>query len=165
MATQTKFPTAYSMVGPWVNPTNIYADDSAWTDVSGERKTNRTMIGSGFGFSIPAGSTINGISVNLKYYVGNTNGDHIATLALRLNGTVLGTIETKTNYSPLTDVVWTKSTLNGSPTISEINASTLEAYFNAYQTGYYTQGFHLNCFYITVDYTPPSPKGRYAQII
>ena len=72
MASQgPNFPTAASTTTVsstgWTNPTNIEAEDgSSATWSLGTISPSATLIGSSYGFSIPAGATITGIQVDCK---------------------------------------------------------------------------------------------------
>lgn len=73
-----RFPTAHSADGSgnngsWINGANIYAEDgstadsSYWLDMSGFSITDSGVLtGSSFGFTIPSGSTIRGIVLEVK---------------------------------------------------------------------------------------------------
>ena len=52
---------------PWNNPGNITADDNVdATSAFGSLSTSDSLLAAGFGFSIPAGSTIDGIEVKYE---------------------------------------------------------------------------------------------------
>lgn len=60
----------------WVNPGNITADDGANATISGRRlvaAASDSLRGTNFGFSIPAGATIDGIVFEVQWS-GNPNG-------------------------------------------------------------------------------------------
>jgi len=91
-------PTAASSIGgtkPWVNPANAQAQDGVFT-VATSPFTDDVFTGqltlTGFGFSIPSGSTINGVTVSILRKASLTTPSLVADSVVRLikGGTVSG---------------------------------------------------------------------------
>jgi len=98
-----KSPTATgSTVNQWTNPSNAYTSNNSdtWATASTQKQDY-----SSFGFSIPAGATIDGIEVSMEG--GNVAGCPVCSVGVDLswNGT--------TNYSAQKDISWN----NGADTI------------------------------------------------
>ena len=86
------------------------ADDGAYAVTPGARNANWDIIGSVFDFSaIPAGSTINSISVEVQYKLSTTASAATLTLQAQNSGALSGTAATST-AEPTTDTIWTNST-------------------------------------------------------
>ncbi|MGD0765521.1 MAG: hypothetical protein ABR978_04375 [Dehalococcoidia bacterium] len=67
-----------------LNPTDAYADDSAYaTNLHGPGDRHRYY---NYGFSIPSGSAINGIRVRLDWWVNNVGGDNSMSAELSWDG-------------------------------------------------------------------------------
>lgn len=73
LSTGDAFPTSGTIanrgggVDNWVNPTNIFADDGSISSVVTGSQSHY-LIASGFGFSVPAGSIILGVTVKIEGY-------------------------------------------------------------------------------------------------
>ena len=85
----------------WSNPGNALASDNAYATASNVKNNASTnyLKCTGYGFAIPAGSTINGITV---YVERKTSGGTIRDVAMRLvKAGVIGTtdLSTTTNYT------------------------------------------------------------------
>ena len=86
--------TGATMGGPsgnWSNPGRITANDNSYTSVT---STSDLLEGTDFGFTIPAGSIINGIELEIERYASNNSGtrngrDNVVRLVK--NGTPIGT--------------------------------------------------------------------------
>ena len=75
---QTRSPTAASQSGSgilqsWSGLANVYASEDAWATVglSGGTKNSKMIWTSGYGFTVPADSTIVGIAVDLERFAGS----------------------------------------------------------------------------------------------
>lgn len=115
----------------WSSPTNIEGSsaNATYSVTFGADQFTSELVGSGFGFSIPSGATINGISFTLNrrvsstvLFIGTTN-----TVKLRKAGvdvgsakgpgsvwTTTGTDETWGTSSDLWGTTWTPSDINNS---------------------------------------------------
>ena len=117
---------------PWTNPGNIAANDSAYavaTNVAAS-STSQYLNASNFGFSIPTGATINGITVVVDRMGSSTSSGGIRDLSVQLlkGGARIGNdkANTTTNWptTGATATYGTTSDLWGAGwTASDINAS------------------------------------------
>lgn len=122
----------------------------------------RALVGiaqlSGFGFTVPTGSTINSITISVEGWIGTSQGgefyagptkDGGATLAgteIQDTGTWF-TSESVINYGPsLFGTTWTAE---------EINAATFGARLRSFDPGgEFGSSYEIDYVEITVDYTP-----------
>jgi hypothetical protein len=150
-ATVTRFPASNTGAG-WTNPTNAYADDTAYASATlATKRATATGTFSGFHFdtAIPAGSTINSVTVNSAWYVNVQNP--IVTFAVTPTaGNAISTSVESTVMTPVSSAAATGVTL----------AQLLDAVFSVAVT--YTHGNDTNSqtayfdyVSVTVDYTPP----------
>src|SRR5207344_2701405 len=89
-----RYPGTTSGVSPWTNTNYIGADDTNYaTYVIPTSGSSSAITGTNYGFTIPAGSTINGITVEIsRASSANTLGFSINDVTVRLlGGTVAGT--------------------------------------------------------------------------
>jgi hypothetical protein len=146
----------------WVNPGNILADDVSYATVSlSGGQVTRYLYGSSYGFSIPAGSVINGISVAIRRQIASSAGARRvrdASVRLVKAGAVVGnnyaytttdwpTSMTQITYGGATDLwgtTWTSA---------DINATT----FGVALSGVANAGPNasIDDMQITVYFTPP----------
>lgn len=108
MATQISFPTSNAVVTTgWTNPTNKYAADAVYATCTPTASTTVSSNFGTFGFdsSIPAGSTINNVTVEISYHVSVALAS-APTIGVRpwINGVAYGT-ELTDNTQPLTDLI------------------------------------------------------------
>ena len=146
----------------WSNPERILADDNsvASVDVRSGRTTNY-LRGTNFGFSIPAGATINGIVVSIGRYSEGGTGDRITDYIVRLvkGGTITGnnkanagvnwpTNEAVATYGSSTDL-WNETWLP-----SDINASNFGVVLSVGNTNSWNYRMaYVDYIRITVTYT------------
>lgn len=115
----------------WSNPSNAGAsDDSDATATSGSTATTHYLWSVGFGFSIPGGSTIDGILVEIEKQSGSSPFGNIkdSTVRLIIGGSLSGDNKANTGISwPTTDTYTSyggASDLWGlTPTVSDVNGS------------------------------------------
>src|SRR3989338_5243644 len=77
----------------WSNPSNAQTSDDTWATVSLRRNQKSNYLkATNFGFTIPDGSTINGIELSIERNNENGNADKIFDHSIRLvkNGTITG---------------------------------------------------------------------------
>ncbi|HEX5455988.1 MAG TPA: hypothetical protein VFW77_01340 [Candidatus Saccharimonadales bacterium] len=115
----------------WTNPGNVLSSDNSRATVSlSNGGTSNYTKATGFGFSIPSGSTINGITVGVERSEANTNGNNTCLdNAIRIvksgtigstdksNATTWPTTDTYVNYGGSSDLwgqTWTYSDVNAS---------------------------------------------------
>jgi len=146
----------------WSNPGRISADDNSFAsvDVRSGRTTNY-LRGTNFGFSIPAGATINGIVVSIGRYSEGGTGDRITDYIVRLvkGGTITGnnkanagvnwpTNEAVATYGSSTDL-WNETWLP-----SDINASNFGVVLSVGNTNSWNYRMaYVDYIRITVTYT------------
>jgi hypothetical protein len=155
MPITTRFASAVSTVGTWSNATNIYSDDGVYATTAGSRNTNWDIIGSSFGFTIPAGSTINSVTCEIEYKLSTTASAHTNTLQMQYNGSLKGTAVTST-AEPTTDTKWTKSTNNGTWTVTELNNNLTQVLWRVRRTSNTACTYSIDYMTVTVDYTEPT---------
>ena len=162
MAIVTKYAGAFSTTGTWTNGANIYANDGAYATTAGKRNNNYDIIGSNFGFTIPADSTINSVTIEAEYKLSTAASAWTGTLQAQYNGTLRGTAVTTTS-EPLTDTVWTKSTNNGTWTVDELNNNLAQVLFRVRHTSKTACTYSVDYLSMTVDYTPPIIPTNFLQ--
>lgn len=147
----------------WVNPGNITADDAALATVSlSVGQQSDLLAGTVCGFSIPAGATIDGITIELADLADPGN---FGELGLTKDGTTrVGSITT-----PVAGVGWqtygSASELWGTTwTVAEINASTFGCVISAKDD---TVGISasIDAARITVNYTAPAPATETLRVV
>jgi hypothetical protein len=151
----------------WTNPSNIEGSSSyAEVDVAhGNDDVESPLIGTNFGFTIPAGSTINGIAISFTRKVSSTTTFTATTNSIQLlkAGSAAGTAKTPGNFWTASDVAETAgstSDLWGTTwTLAQINASGFG--FQMVAEGDNTVGsldrvLSVNAYSITVTYTTAS---------
>lgn len=144
----------------WAGTTNLGSDNGSYataTDIIGLGGTSKNLIATNFGFSVPAGSTINGIVVEVdrKASTGTTLTDlrvqlmSAGSLVGNNKATVVqyGTTDQTVPYGGTSDV-W-----GWSPTASLINASTFGVQFAVTATSFMATA-SVDFIRITVHYTP-----------
>jgi hypothetical protein len=179
MATQTRAAGTLTNVETaavdWSNPTNAGASDDARATASlnafaGSARTDFLKF-SNFGFSIPAGATINGFTFSLERSASSTSGsprdqyilltDDGSTPALggeaahestnKASGTTWPTTDGTATYGGASDL-WSTGTFVA--TVSEINASTFSAWVRALKTdGKTSTSVRVDYGELTVHYT------------
>ncbi|WP_291131078.1 PKD-like domain-containing protein [Flavobacterium sp. UBA7682] len=159
---QTRFAGAGANSGGagtgWTNPGRIVSDNNSSATVNA---TSEQLLSSNHGFTIPAGSVINGIELQVERNTSNTSGGRFAndnTVRLIRGGTVLGDNKAvATNYGTSFAVI-----TYGSPTdlwgttwtVAQINANNFGAAFSV-NIGGGTQTVAVDFMRIIVYYTLP----------
>lgn len=159
---QTRFAGAGANSGGagtgWTNPGRIVSDNNSSATVN---TTSEQLLSSNHGFTIPAGSVINGIELQVERNTSNTSGGRFAndnTVRLIRGGTVLGDNKAvATNYGTSFAVI-----TYGSPTdlwgttwtVAQINANNFGAAFSV-NIGGGTQTVAVDFMRIIVYYTLP----------
>ena len=161
--TQTNFAgTGVSIAGigttTWTNPAKITLDDNIAATVDGN---SRYLRGTNFGFNIPAGSIINGITLDVKRKTSSTTGsrwtrDNVVKLVK--NNVIVGTdYGINTNYPNNTYATITYGSPNDlwgtSWTAADINNANFGAAFSVNINGPIIVS--VDFFRITVYYTGP----------
>ncbi|MGB7479202.1 MAG: DUF6701 domain-containing protein [Burkholderiaceae bacterium] len=164
--TATQSPSSCISTGTgqaWSNPNNARSSDNSYATVSLDGTVSRYLWCSGYGFSIPTGSVINGITVNVERKVNRTDRGGARDESVRVvkNGTVVGNDRASGSFYTTSDVVAPHggaSDLWGvSWTAAEINAGTFGAAFTATNPDSAGNSVTVSVDHIqvVVDYTPP----------
>lgn len=167
-ATQTMSPTTCANVAgigslAWGSPGNALANDTSYAAVSlNDLQVSNYLQCTGYGFTIPAGSTINGITVNVERMSTNS-GIQDAAMRLVRAGTIQSTDRsTGTSYpiAPAYEAHGGAGDLwGGSWTVADINNAGFGAALAAEKPG--TSGgartVSVDHLQITITYTPPAP--------
>jgi MSHA biogenesis protein MshQ len=154
----------------WTNPTNARTSNTTYatataTSATGLQLTDNLTCNN-YGFAIPAGSTINGVQVNIRRKISSTNsttGQDSGVYLINSSGAInAGTNRaTATAYttSDVVDVHGTATDLWGAAwTVTDINSTNFGA---AYQgsisktTSSTTRTISVDYIQITIDYTAP----------
>lgn len=174
MATQANFPTAATNLSnagssentaAWVSPTNIGADDGTTASITAASydspDISQILVASSFGFTIPVGSTIDGIVVEIdRNNAAGAASDNRVQLA---KGTTFADLvgtnkaDTATDWpAALATVSYGGATdLWGTTwTVAEINASSF-AVFLSVQADAANTDIAVDFVRVTVHYTPP----------
>ncbi len=153
---------------PWTGLTNVVSQNNAYAQATGiNGQITNYLKCTGYGFSIPAGATITGITVGVWDYSAKTMSDQSMVLVKANNNQTgaLGTMDLATQTRlPGTNsqVIYGGATnLWGNTwTAADINSSTFGAAFAAIRGPYNsTDTAFVDYMPITVDYTVPSTPG------
>lgn len=139
----------------WSNPGNIIADDGNFATAVSGAVTTEYLKGTGFGFSIPANATINGIILQVKQAT-NFGSATENSVKLVKAGTVVGTDRSTGATIPVTTPVYVSY---GGPTDlwgaawtpSDINNANFGAAFSGIIASF--GGIEVDAFKITVFYS------------
>ena len=161
----------------WLNPNNIFADDGVFADIVNDGVTNASeyIKGTNYGFTVPSGSTINGIEVTIKRRRTNPSGGPVVNDALlylikggtiqtgwtnKASGTNWPIINAAVTYGGPADM-W-----GGTLSASDVNASNFGvALAIDLLDGSTTVQASLDSMTITVYYTPPTSVGTGAALL
>src|SRR5277367_3373737 len=98
MSDQIKTPSSASGLS-WTSPSNIEGSSSFATFSVGESVSSQLLVGTNFGFSIPAGATINGIIASFNAEASVANFLTTEEIILVFGGSNVGSGKTSsTNY-------------------------------------------------------------------
>ncbi len=159
MATQTRYPSSYAQYGSekqWTNPENACATgDSAYA--TGTVKDTTTSFTNNlyynWGFTIPAGSTINSVTLEARCY-SSTLSSYFSVAAYQ-NGTLRGSTARELVSAGSWTIVDNAST--GTWSVTELNSNTLAGglSFLIIGEGNNNTNRSVYCDYVrvTVDYT------------
>ena len=163
MAIQIKYP--HSNSGDWVNPENAYADNDTYA--SADTSTDYIHLYHtwyNFGFSIPSGSTINSITVNIRHKDGGGVARVLNIFTLKNNENVG---DSNAHYAgETTSEITTTKTDNGTWTAEELNLNDLTGFaikLDAY-SAIYNMITYVDYISVEVDYTLPRSK-YFAQLV
>lgn len=152
----------------WTSATSAEACDGTDASVSlASASSSSAIVTEGYGFSLPAGTTINGVQVDVTKYAttGADNTIEDTTVSLVVGGTASGSNLGTTSAWPSSaaDVTYgSSSTLWGlTPTVAQINASNFGVSIGA-QNAKTRSGktssltAYVDCIDVTVTYTSPT---------
>lgn len=149
----------------WTNPTNVYSSNDSYTTVAAaarRRVDTSALLVTGFGFTIPAGSTINGIQVDVERKkstsaAGTSCSDSLISLTKDGSSNTGSTADT--NAWPTTEAYQTfgdaTDLWSTTWTVAEINDANFGFMFSAVLIGSSTTGITASVDHvrITVHYT------------
>jgi hypothetical protein len=102
----------------WTNPTNAEVSDGVFATNAGNNSTGHYVKANNFGFSIPAGATINGILVGvLRKGTSSQGGVADSTIKLLKGGTYGGNNYAQTTYVAWQPIIANSSTARWSTTV------------------------------------------------
>lgn len=150
----------------WLNPGNITVSDNVYATVSTTNTTTTHYLkGTNFGFSIPTGATINGITVSIerKFAGGGAAVSDSRISIVKSDGSVgttnkstggaWSTTEGSATYGSSVDLwgeTWAPSDINNSNFGFVVSASTFPSV---------SVTLSVDNYLITVDYTPAATDG------
>ena len=147
----------------WSNPTRAAASDNSYATASVDGTITQYLQCTGYGFAIPGGATINGITVNVERKSSSVADGGSADNAMRLVKTgVIGATDrsTTTTYTTL-DVVEAHGSLSDlwgtTWTSADINAANFGAAFKATKASPFNAAHTISVdqIQISVDYSFP----------
>lgn len=158
--------TAASTTGPgdthWTNPSNALVDSATAATCTGTFAISHWLHITNFGFSITAGSTINGITVKVRRKCSSTNDWFTQECRLVNSGSILGTTKNvggSPSHWPTTAAVETfgsTSDLWGwTPVLATINSSTFGIQFYAEDDSTSSETASVEVIWMNIDYTAP----------
>jgi len=156
-----------STVFCWTSPGNVTTNDGVFAQVAlGSSAPSNELQGTNFGFAIPAGSTINGITVEIfkkaiSGFGSPTDADVTILKAGVATGTNLGHLGAANNWLSAggIDTYGGSSTLWGATwTPADINAANFGVQISCTEwTGGGSATAGVDFIRITITYTPPAP--------
>lgn len=156
MAIIKLYPSSISTVRAWTNANNALTDDSVYATTNGTRNSNHDIIGSGFDLSsIPDGSTINSVALEVKYKLSTTSSTWTGTLSAVKNGSLDNGTAITTTTEPTVNTVW-RNTGTGSYTKDTL--AQLEVLFRVRRSSFTSCTYSVDYLAIEVDYTVPVPE-------
>jgi len=147
----------------WTNPGNITLADGVYATATSSAGNNTHYLqGSNYGFSIPAGATINGITVNINGHKNGTGGgSYFSNIVELVKGGVIGGNNNASNQqlSNPSDSVQTFGSVSDlwgqSWTATDINASNFGV-VASYQSATNTSSVSIDYIQVTITYTAAS---------
>lgn len=145
--------------GTWTNPGNVYSDNAIYATClqdGGENGYTDILKNLGFGFAIPSGATINGITVEVdRKSSGISSEDKL--IQLYKAGVLVGLNKASTTDYTTSDVTATyggAADLWGTTwTHTDINSATFGIGFQSQQVGSASRTISVDFVRITIDYT------------
>ena len=154
MAVIKLYPSSISTVLAWTNANNALTDNGVYATTAGARNSNHEIIGSNFDLSsIPSGSTINSVALEVKYKLSTTASGWTGTLLAVKNGSQDNGTEITTTTEPTTDTIW-QNTGTGSYTLETL--AQLGVLFRVRRSSNTACTYLVDYLAIVVDYTAPT---------
>lgn len=145
------YPNTITMVESWSNPNNAKAYDGVYATTEGTRNSDHDLIGTNFDISsIPLGSIINDITLEVRYKVSNDRTTWTGTLAPFRNGAIDNTKALTTSSSPTSDANW-QNTDTGSWTLEDLELDGI--LFRVRREQLTSRTFSVDYLAIIVNYT------------
>lgn len=151
---------SYPRGADWTNAANVGADDNTYASVALNNQNSYYLKCQNFGFSVPAGYTIDGITVEIGAYA--NSADRISYTDVQLldaNGTAtgtdkgtgtLGTSEATATFGGTSDT-WTAS-----PTAAMVNDADFGVVVRLNNASPFSYTAYVDFVRVTVTYTPAS---------
>ena len=152
--------TATGGLVSWTSITNIETSGASYAvlPIALASVTSQTLMGEGFGFSIPGGATINGIVFTA--YISNIGGNaYVNSVGLLKAGVAAGTAKTGTFYAGASSFGSSVDLWGTTWTPTDINNAGFGAAMKAVGSDYASNNpVNTNAWKITVYYTPAGSK-------
>lgn len=147
----------------WTNPSNAAAsDDSRATATVAAAEITHYLKCTNFGFTIPDGSTIDGIEVKVERHADAAVGSDLQDHAIKLHDAVLGYQGANKAVAATWDAMDTVATYGGaadtwsfSPTVSKVNQTGFGVGIGATNVGANPTTARIDHVTITITYTEP----------
>lgn len=164
MTVVRKYPTLWSDGVGWTNPQRVIgAPDSLCATFGTTAATDRRIYVSGFGFAIPAGSTINSVKVGMHALIQNGQNlaaQHLFVVAWDRLGLSSVNAANKSAFSGCGFCSDSDTSCGYALTVDDFNDEDFTAYIQAVCT--FDNGFWWyatnDADWIEVDYTEPPPS-------
>lgn len=162
MTVVTKYPTSIINYGNWLTANNIKADDADCALKATAVAGTYTILCSGYGFAIPAGSTISQIRIFIDGNVQRVISVDDRYMVFTLAKTGASYSVQSNNYQ--TAPTCAKSTkdyyilLAGALTVAQLNAESFTTTLDAVLLDTQSTSFYCDCVGIEVTYTEPSAE-------
>lgn len=156
----------------WVNPTNVFSDNATESTITAASfdspDISQQLVTSGYGFTIPAGATIDGITVEIdrRSIVLNSGVDNRVQLrndlgalvgANKATATVWPTASTVATYGGAADT-WTAT-----PTVAMVNSAAFGVVLSA-KANIANADIGVDFIRVTITYTPAASVDADAEV-
>lgn len=150
MATLSSAPSSVNAAGAWANGSNSYSSNNTYATLSTSSSSSLDLRGFDFS-SIPSGSYIVTVSVDVEHYEGQTTQNSLTCDVM--DGTTLIDSHAVTTQTTESVTTYTPSTL---PTLAQLQSSSFQFRVTGAKTGGGgSRTFNLDAVLITVTYGPP----------
>ena len=148
----------------WVNPTNVFSDNATEAQITAASfdspDISQQLVTSGYGFTIPTGATIDGITVEIdrRSIIASSGVDNRVQLRDD-SGTLVGTNKATATVWPTSSTVATyggaADTWTASPTVTMVNDADFGVVLSA-KANIANADIGVDFIRVTIDYTPPA---------